>query len=81
MSILLFDLLRYTYRWLRHSFKIYEPEEKIIADAQRYWNNADEKMLNQYTHNRDAGVFKDDKKMAFYRKTEPGDLPGILEDS
>jgi cyclopropane fatty-acyl-phospholipid synthase-like methyltransferase len=58
----LINPLRYAYRWLRNTFKIYDPEDKIIAESQQYWNDPSRQELQQFTHNRGAGVFKDEEK-------------------
>ena len=54
--------MRYTYRWFRTTFKIYDPEDKIIADSQKYWTDPEKLVEGQYTHNRGTGIFKDDNK-------------------
>jgi ubiquinone/menaquinone biosynthesis C-methylase UbiE len=54
--------MRYTYRWFRNTFKLYDPEEKIIADSQKYWTDPEKLVEGQYTHNRGTGIFKDDNK-------------------
>jgi cyclopropane fatty-acyl-phospholipid synthase-like methyltransferase len=68
MLTLPFDLMRYSYRKLRHNFKIYETEEKIIADAQKFWNNHSDQRLDQFTHSRGAGYFNDDNRWLFIGK-------------
>jgi 2-polyprenyl-3-methyl-5-hydroxy-6-metoxy-1,4-benzoquinol methylase len=62
MRKILVNPLRFAYRWLRNTFKIYDPEEKIIAEAQQYWNDPSRQELQQFTHNRGAGVFQDEEK-------------------
>ena len=62
MLKMLINPLRYSYRWFRNTFKLYDPEDKIIEEAQQYWNDASRQELQQFTHNRGAGVFKDEEK-------------------
>ncbi len=62
VKTLVFNFIRYAYRWFRHTFKLYDPEDKIIADSQKYWTDLNVVEKGHYTHNRGAGIFKDDEK-------------------
>lgn len=57
-----FTFLRYANRWLRNTFKLYDAEDKIIAEAHQYWNDPSKVILPQYTHSRGAGMFQDEEK-------------------
>lgn len=58
----IFNTLRYGNRWIRNTFGVYDTEDKIIADAQRFWNDPEKIQEGQYSHFRGSGIFTDDEK-------------------
>lgn len=58
----LFNMLRYGSRWARNMFGIYDSEDTMIADAQKFWNDPETTEDGQYSHFRGSGIFKDDTK-------------------
>lgn len=54
--------MRYGYRWFRSTFHLYDPEDKLVADSQKFWTDPDKLEEGQYSHYRGTGIFKDDQK-------------------
>jgi cyclopropane fatty-acyl-phospholipid synthase-like methyltransferase len=54
--------IRYLYRWAEFRLRPAETEQKLIKDAQQYWDAPRTDFLNQYCHQRGAGIFADDDR-------------------
>ncbi len=46
----------------RGAFRLEHSEARLIADSQRYWTNASNRLLAQHAHWRGAGIFADDQR-------------------
>jgi ubiquinone/menaquinone biosynthesis C-methylase UbiE len=50
------------YYWFRNKLNLVEAEEKLIKDSEVYWNDKSKKVLKQFSHWREQGIFVDDAR-------------------